>query len=132
MSYEPTVWKSGDVVTSAKLNKLENGVAGGGGTENIIVHLTQTDDGSHITETMDKTWKDIRDAFVAGKDIYIIDETIRKDITIISRYMVISVSFGRYEGEMVYGVSITLLGSGNTVNYDANSENDYPYLVSEK
>ena len=27
MSYEPTVWKSGDVITSAKLNKIENGIA---------------------------------------------------------------------------------------------------------
>lgn len=27
MSYEPTVWKTGDVVTSGKLNKLENAVA---------------------------------------------------------------------------------------------------------
>lgn len=27
MSYTPTVWKSGDVVSSLKLNKLENGVA---------------------------------------------------------------------------------------------------------
>lgn len=27
MSYEPTQWKAGDTVTSAKLNKLEQGVA---------------------------------------------------------------------------------------------------------
>ena len=26
MAYEPTTWKSGDVVTSAKMNKLEKGV----------------------------------------------------------------------------------------------------------
>ena len=25
MSYEPTNWKDGDLVTSAKLNKIENG-----------------------------------------------------------------------------------------------------------
>ena len=29
MSYEPTVWSSGDIVTAAKLNKLENGLADG-------------------------------------------------------------------------------------------------------
>ena len=28
--YEPTEWKKGDVVTSAKLNKLEQGVANAG------------------------------------------------------------------------------------------------------
>ena len=32
MSYEPTNWKDGDLVTSAKLNKLEQGVANGGGS----------------------------------------------------------------------------------------------------
>ena len=28
MSYTPTVWASGDLITSTKLNKLENGLAG--------------------------------------------------------------------------------------------------------
>ena len=27
MAYTPTVWKTGDIVSSEKLNKLENGVA---------------------------------------------------------------------------------------------------------
>lgn len=30
MSYEPTNWKSGDTVTSAKLNKMEQGIANAG------------------------------------------------------------------------------------------------------
>ena len=30
MSYTPTVWQNGDVITAEKLNKLENGVAGAG------------------------------------------------------------------------------------------------------
>lgn len=28
MSYEPTNWKSGDKVTSTRLNKIENGIQG--------------------------------------------------------------------------------------------------------
>lgn len=35
MAYEPTVWQTGDVVTSSKLNKLENAVANGGGGINV-------------------------------------------------------------------------------------------------
>jgi len=31
MSYTPTEWANGDIVTAEKLNKLENGVAAGGG-----------------------------------------------------------------------------------------------------
>lgn len=46
MSYSPTTWKSGDVVTSAKLNKLEQGVAeagsGGGGWNTIPVTFVNT------------------------------------------------------------------------------------------
>lgn len=40
MSYTPTNWKAGDVVTSAKLNKMEQGIAAGGGIR--VVHLTMS------------------------------------------------------------------------------------------
>ena len=52
MSYEPTVWKDGDLVTSAKLNKLEQGVANNG----ILV----VQEGEN--ETLDRTWQEIYDA----------------------------------------------------------------------
>ena len=31
MAYTPTNWQTGDTITAEKLNKLENGVASGGG-----------------------------------------------------------------------------------------------------
>ena len=41
MSYTPTVWNAGDVVTAEKLNKLEQGVAeGGGGGSTTIPSVT--------------------------------------------------------------------------------------------
>lgn len=67
MSYEPTVWKSGDVVTSAKLNKLEQGVAGGGsGGDNFRVTFTYNED----TWVCDKTLQEICEAEETGKIIY--------------------------------------------------------------
>ena len=48
MAYEPTEWKSGDVVTSAKLNKIEAGIASGG-----VLVVTDTEG------TLDKTWQEI-------------------------------------------------------------------------
>ena len=50
MSYEPTQWKDGDLVTSAKLNKLEQGVANGGGI--MVVHANED-------MVLDKTWQEI-------------------------------------------------------------------------
>ena len=40
MSYTPTVWNAGDVVTAEKLNKLEQGVAEGGGGGMVIPTVT--------------------------------------------------------------------------------------------
>lgn len=37
MSYTPTTWAAGDTVTAAKLNKLEQGVANGGGVLVVTV-----------------------------------------------------------------------------------------------
>lgn len=37
MSYEPTVWKTGDIVSSEKLNKLEEGVANSGGGDALFI-----------------------------------------------------------------------------------------------
>jgi len=55
MSYTPTNWKSGDVITSAKLNKLENGVAASGGGC-LVLEI------SLETGALNKTWKEIYDA----------------------------------------------------------------------
>lgn len=68
MSYEPTNWKSGDTITSAKLNKLENGLAeasGGGGGGVLVVHSTNG--------TLDKTWKEIHDAMGTSLAILLAD-----------------------------------------------------------
>lgn len=40
MTYEPTEWKSGDVVTSQKLNKLENGVVSASSGGGLVVNFT--------------------------------------------------------------------------------------------
>jgi len=57
MSYTPTEWNNGDVITAEKLNKLENGVAeGGSGGGVLVIHL------NNDTERLDKTWNEIHDA----------------------------------------------------------------------
>lgn len=60
MTYEPTEWKTGDVVTSAKLNKLEQGVADASGGGVLVVHMTLDDQTG--TATMDKTAGEIYQA----------------------------------------------------------------------
>ena len=52
MTYNPTNWKAGDTVTSAKLNKMEQGIANSG---MMILHIDE--DG-----VLDKTWQEIYNA----------------------------------------------------------------------
>lgn len=68
MSYEPTVWKDGDLVTSAKLNKLEQGVANGGNFEVINMELVWNTG----SLSLDKTAGEIIDILKSGKHILVI------------------------------------------------------------
>lgn len=61
MAYEPTEWKTGDVVTSAKLNKLEEAVAG---MSPLVVTVGDND-------TLSKKWSVIWEAFSAGRTVVI-------------------------------------------------------------
>lgn len=58
MAYDPTVWKSGDTITSAKLNKLENGLAEasggtGGGVLVVISDEPMASPPSWVTDIFD-------------------------------------------------------------------------------
>lgn len=54
MSYTPTTWQTGDTITAALLNKMEQGVANAGGGGALLV--------GQSNETLDKTWQEIHDA----------------------------------------------------------------------
>ena len=56
MAYTKNTWADGDIVTSEKLNHMEDGIANADG----IMVINDTDD------TFDKTWQEIYDAIGAG------------------------------------------------------------------
>lgn len=57
MNYIKNTWKTGDIVSSQKLNHMEDGIVDAGG----IMVINDTDN------TLDKTWQEIYDAMSAGK-----------------------------------------------------------------
>lgn len=111
MSYTPTEWKAGDTVTSAKLNKLEQGVASAGGGGGVLI-ATETD------FTLDKTWKEVHDALAIGTIVVCLgsDET--------GAYLYI---FGSaYVDQDIYYLG--LVGSEKIV-FTTDSENGYPVMA---
>ena len=62
MAYEKNNWQSGDVVTSDKLNRMEDGIAGG----TLVIGGFSYDDRGDFVGTSDKTWQEIDSALAAG------------------------------------------------------------------
>ena len=119
MSYTKTTWNSGDVITADKLNNIESGVeaASGSGSESgpLIIHGTK--EGTVVT--LDKTWKEIYDAFMMGIPcLYdFSDEFTTVRLCLCSN---INVYNSQY--------NITFCdASGSSLYYSIDSENGYPY-----
>ena len=74
MSYTKNTWKSGDTVTSAKLNNMEEGIAAasgsGSGSNIFIARLVLENDVVHI----DKTWQEVYDAINDGSVVFVFND----------------------------------------------------------
>lgn len=75
MIYEPTEWKTGDIITADKLNNIESGIVD---TDEFIIHLggTTEDEASDAFAndkfTFDKTWNEVYTAFKSKKKCRIV------------------------------------------------------------
>lgn len=64
MAYTKQTWECGDTITADKLNHMEDGIeecCGGG--EPLIVHVLDKDAGGTPYNELDKTWREISDAY---------------------------------------------------------------------
>lgn len=120
MAYEPTVWQTGDVVTSARLNKMENGIAGagGGGGGVLVVGVTETTENGSAISTLDKTWQEMNDA-----DLVVVVMTDENEVR-----------------NMKYSTVVDTIGTANGIytvfcgdeTYTTDSANGYPSYESGK
>ena len=68
MAYEKNTWATGDVVTSEKLNHMEDGIAEGGSGETPIINTTRTVGSNNSTVfTFEKTFAEVKAMLDAGQ-----------------------------------------------------------------
>lgn len=108
MAYEPTTWASGDTITSTKLNKIEQGIANGGGV--FLVNGSTDNSG---TVTLDKTAGEIWSALQNG---IVLCRYLREDETILD--------LCAYATNNEFGYTFRFYYMGSVA---ASSANDYPY-----
>jgi len=66
MSYTPTSWNTGDTITAAAMNKIENGIANAGGATII----------TDTSGTLDKTFAEIYNLIAGGTPCYIMYKNV--------------------------------------------------------
>ena len=79
MAYTPTVWKDGDVVTSARLNKIENAIEAIAETNLLTPLIVEIQEDSETgVKTLNMTWQQIYDAFMSGRKVLgaLIDDSV--------------------------------------------------------
>lgn len=111
MSYTKNIWKSGDTVTSAKLNNIEDGIAAAANENILVVHM------NNISGTLDKTWQEIHDTLTNGKLVSI----LTSGSNFINMMLINTAGFASNE----YYVGMD--GSDGTV-FITDSANGYPVL----
>lgn len=68
MSYEPTIWNNGDIITKEKMNKIQQGIAD---SKIVFIHFTGIDE--HENPILDMTYNDIIECLQNEKLPIIID-----------------------------------------------------------
>ena len=124
MAYEPTNWKTGDVVTSAKLNKLEQGVAAGSGV--LVLHSTY--DESLDTYVLDKTAFEIYSASLEGKVVVIAPNS--ETMLFTTSYLSLITVNPETDASAFRFMDISPDGQIGVAMYIAGTQNDYPRLNS--
>lgn len=113
MAYTPTNWKNGDVVTSAKLNKLEQGVTDAGGV--LVCHEDET------TGALDHTFKEIADAgFVVLSMVLHKNDVARTNVYTLA-----------YLEDQAGKYTVVFSDDGDNLSYTASAENEYPVYDSD-
>ena len=115
MSYTKNTWNTGDIVTSEKLNRMEDGIASG---ENVFIVGGATYGDSGVEGTLDKTWQEIHDAMQSKICIVVI--TNGNNIT----QVLIASAF--VEGGKYGVISATSAISATSVLFATDSANGYP------
>lgn len=121
MSYEPTVWAAGDVVTATKMNKIEQGISenSGGGSTGLIVNIEE-DDGAYI---LDERFSTIADYIESGGMVYIHGTKTIEESTEIDFYTPVQTLLDSESG--IYMIEIYVYPSNN-YNFVAATREDYP------
>lgn len=87
MSYIPTLWQTGDIITANKLNNMENGIVSANSGEPFLITFIYHDDPLLPYYTADKTLEEVSEAYNQGKWIIACEDDSEDIFQLYSHYM---------------------------------------------
>lgn len=135
MAYTPTNWTTGDTITAAKLNKIEQGIADGGGGGALVIECNSSFiDAIESNSSLDKTFEEIHTALSSGTPCYIHVENGNSDtaygaamLPVVATYKYLNVYRVIASGWRIAVISSTTsLSHPTAVIFTASSLSDYP------
>ena len=122
MSYTPIEWKTGDIVTSEKLNHMENGIEGG----NSALICRDIQESGYL----DKTFGEILDAYTSGKPVILyVKRGTDEHVGMYYSALTINISYNNVEPEKYYTGAVEFFNYGTYVTDRASS---YEALLEER
>ena len=115
MSYTPTNWKAGDTVTSAKLNKMEQGIADNDSRAIIATW-------NFASYILNKTWEEIYN----GNYSTIIIEKSEGQTYEKTLGKILKIGYYTYDNNLQYCIEVDQESFDSKMIYLASSETDYP------
>ena len=120
MSYEKNIWKTGDIVTSEKLNHIEQGIeaggSSGGGGGMFIISTTDYDEEEGTWSKIDKNFQEIQTAIDNGQMpiLLVRDSGIVEYVYHLSRATSTQIIFSRIrvDSKQVVEISVTVQSNG--------------------
>lgn len=125
MSYNKNTWETGDTVTAAKLNNMENGITA---NDKFFITSVIYDEDGGVYE-IQNTWQELYDAMEAGKIIYCIKHNIEDNNDEYSLDIIICVGFYNEEN---YIVILRNMVRDNNESFEATSASSKPTMPNEQ
>lgn len=119
MSYTPTTWATGDVITADKLNNMEDGIVKAGSVYPVGVTVVIPEGSETGAFTLQKTFGEIKRAIEYGSIVIVINESEPDaDETLLSYVVPQTIQINTGGGGTVF--------LANSMPLEAQTDNDYP------
>lgn len=127
MPYTKNTWAAGDVITSAKLNNMENGIESAAPS---VIYITMHYDETILLNVLNKTYSEIKNYFDNGCLIFVRETELNLNSGI---FYIVSAGEGTDQGGTYYYVNLKGLGGYETPKeYTCDTVNDYPMGEPDK